>query len=450
MGCRIQNGNLGGVLMGKLTARLIKYYVSIIAALIITCFALSSIFLSLIYTKIEYTSLKNAAHEIYSSIKSNSSNSDILSNYQISSAFLIKDDSIRSLTSSKMGMMQMLRNMDISKLQEKGKYKNPMNEEFLYYKYPTELGDIIVLQNNKFSANFLNTTYIILLIVFLLAIIISIPVAAFVGKKITKPILELQKAALDITNGNFDIDVDVNTEDEIEELSNSIKNMAATLGKKDTLQRNFAANVSHDFKTPLSIIRNCSEAIYDDIISENDKKNYLKEIIQEVDRLNHLVMDILQLSKLQGGVNILEKQYFSLSEFLSGFQNTFKLLAYNKGMKLSVTSVDIEVYGDAKYLYRVVYNFIDNAIKFGDENTEVKVNACLIDKGVKVSVKNYGKGIDADMISDIWDRYYKSSKSGGMGLGLAICSEILKLHDFKYGVMSSPNKETEFYFIIPI
>jgi signal transduction histidine kinase len=149
-------------------------------------------------------------------------------------------------------------------------------------------------------------------------------------------------------------------------------------------------------------------------------------------------------------VNILEKQYFNLSEFLLGFQNTFKLLAYNKGMKLSVTSVDIEVYGDAKYLYRVMYNFIDNAIKFGNENTEVEVNAYLIDEGVRVSVKNYGKGIDADMISDIWDRYYKSSKSGGMGLGLAICSEILKLHDFKYGVMSSSGDETEFYYIIPI
>ena len=435
--------------MGRLAARLIKYYISIIISVILICFAASSIFLSLIYTKMEYASLKNAADELYNSIKSNDSKFDISDNYQISSAFLIKNDSVQSLTSSKMGMMQFMKNMDFSKLEEKGKYKNPMNEEFLYYKYSTDMGDIVVLQNNKFSSSFLSATYVILLLIFFVAVIISVPAAAYAGKKITKPILDLQKAATDITNGHFDVDIHVTTKDEIEDLSRSIKHMAETLKRKDIFQRNFAANVSHDFKTPLSIIRNYSEAVYDDMVDETDKKNYLKEIICEVDRLNILVMDILQLSKLQGGVNMLKKQYFSLSQFLFDFENVFNFLARNKGMELSITSPDIEVYGDTKYLHRAVYNFIDNAIKFGDENTKIEVNACIVNEGVKVSVINCGKGIDAGMIGDIWDRYYKSSKSGGAGLGLAICSEILKLHGFKYGVISVPSGKTEFYYIIP-
>jgi signal transduction histidine kinase len=439
----------GGNLMGKLTIRLIKYYISIITAVILICFIASSLFLSLIYTKMEYTFLKNAAHEYYNYVKNGSSNVEAINNYQVSSVFLVRNGSAQALTSSRMGMMQFVKNMDFSSLQEQGKYRNPMNEEFLYYKYSTDEGDIIVLQNNKFSTTFLKITYLILLLIFIFAILISIPVVAFVGKKLTQPILKLQKAAFDITNGHYKIDVDVNTKDEIEELSTSIKFMADTLERKNTLQRDFIANVSHDFKTPLSVIRNYSEAIYDDIVDKAQEKNYLKDIIQEVDRLNLLVMDILQLSKLQGGMNLLEKNYFNLSEFLLSFENAFKIFVVNKGIDLSITAPDIDIYGDVKYLYRVVYNFIDNAIKFSNENALVEVDASIVNDGIKVSIKNFGEGIDKNIINDIWDRYYKSSESGGMGLGLAISSEILKLHDFKYGVVSTKGAETEFYFIVP-
>lgn len=435
--------------MGKITIRLIKYYISIITAVILIIFIASSIFLSLIYTKMEYKNLKNAAYEMYDAIKSNSSTDELANNYQVSSAFLIKDGSATSLISSRAGMMQFIRNIDSSTMQEKGKFKNPMNEEFLYYKYSTDIGDVVVLQNNKFSETFLKTTYLILLLIFILAIFISIPVVAIIGKRLSEPILKLQEAALDITNGHYNIDVNVETKDELEELSNSIKNMALTLERKNTLQRDFIANVSHDFKTPLSVIRNYSEAIYDDVIDEVHKKSYVKDIIQEVDRLNLLVMDILQLSKLQGGMNILEKEYINLSEFLLSFQNTFKLILDSKNMQLSITAPVIEIYGDPKYLYRVVFNFIENAMKFSYANTTITVNASILKQGVKVSVINFGEGIDENIIYNIWDRYYKSSQSGGMGLGLAICSEILKLHEFKYGVVNAPGKETEFYFIIP-
>lgn len=435
--------------MGKLTRRLIKYYIFIITVVILICFIASSLFLSLVYTKMEYTSLNNAAHEFYNYVKAGSNNIDITNNYQISSAFLVKDGSVQPLTSSRMGIMQFVKNMDFSSLQEKGKYKNPMNEEFLYYRYSTDVGDIVVLQNNKFSAAFLKTTYLILLLIFILAIFISIPVVAFVGKRLTKPILKLQKAASDIANGDYKIDIDVKTDDEIEELSSSIKYMADTLERKNTLQREFIANVSHDFKTPLSIIRNYSEAIYDDILDEVQQKDYAKEIISEVDRLNLLVIDILQLSKLQGGMNLLEKDYFNLCEFLSSFENAFKIFAENKGIELSISALNVYIYGDEKYLYRVIYNFIDNAIKFSNEDSTVRVVASLSEDGIKVSIKNFGEGIDEKSVKDIWNRYYKSSESGGMGLGLAISSEILKLHDFKYGVVSTPGAETEFYFIVP-
>lgn len=294
-------------------------------------------------------------------------------------------------------------------------------------------------------------TYIILAIIFLTALLISIPIIALLGKRITEPVILLQKASLDITNGKFDVDVRVNTKDEIEELSKSIKYMAQVIEKKDIMQREFIANVSHDFKTPLSVIRNYSEAVYDDILEEKDKKQYIKEIIREVDRLNLLVMDILQLSKLQTGKDILKNEYFNLSEFMCNFQNTFKiqLLQKNIDFKIELPKSNIDVLGDSKYLNRVIYNFIDNAIKFSREQGSIILSAIETEQGFKVYVKDDGIGIDSKYIEDIWERYYKSVKSGGMGIGLAICSEILKLHSFEYGAVSKEGQGSEFYFIIP-
>ena len=232
--------------------------------------------------------------------------------------------------------------------------------------------------------------------------------------------------------------MDINTKDEIEELSKGIKVMAETIEKKNTMQRDFIANVSHDFKTPLSVIRNYSEAIYDDLLKEDEKKEFLKDIIKEVDRLNILVMDILELSKLQGSTDILKREYFNLSEFLLDFKSAFRMKLESKNIILNIKPLDydIEILADGNYLYRVIYNFIDNAIKFSREGGTVELYAKDEGEDIKISVRDKGIGIDNNYIDDIWKRYYKNKKSGGMGLGLAICSEILALHNFRYGVIS--------------
>lgn len=435
--------------MGKITKKLIKYFMYIITSVVLICFIISSIFLSKFYMDMQYNDLKYSAEKIYDLLKFNESNLEISSSTQTYTAFLIKEDSITPLSHSKMGMMPFLKNVDFKNLKEKGIFKNPMDNEFLYYKYNSDIGDIVIVQNNKFSSSYLNVTYGILLIVFLLALLLSLPFISSLGKKFTKPILQLQKASYDISQENFNIDIDIDTNDEIEDLSKSLKSMSENLEKKNILQKDFIANVSHDFKTPLSIIRNYSEAIYDDILDESDRKGYLKQIISEVDRLNSLVMDLLELSKLQGGAYSVHKEYFDLKEFLTSFSYAFKSIADNKNINIIVSSPDIQINADPKHLYRVLYNFIDNALKFSINNSEVKILASLNEDGVKISVKDYGIGIQTNVLKDVWSRYYKHSKSGGMGLGLAICSEILKLHGFTYGVKSTPNRETEFYFFVP-
>lgn len=124
-------------------------------------------------------------------------------------------------------------------------------------------------------------------------------------------------------------------------------------------------------------------------------------------------------------------------------------MIFKKNLSINCSSLPLCVNVDKKHLERVLYNFIDNAIKFSKENNKINILSTEETHHIKVSVVDYGIGIQSENLKDIWNRYYKDSQSGGMGLGLPICSEILKLHGFQYDVTSSPENGTEFYFLIP-
>lgn len=430
--------------MDKITRKLIKYFIFIIALIIAICLIVSSIFLSKFYLKQQYDGLQAAAKDVYNSLKSN----EPINNSSIS-AILIQDNNIIPLTQGKMGMMSFLRSASDNNFKTKGIFKNAMNAEFLYYKLQTDIGDIVVFQSNKYSSDYLNIVYIILFFIFIFSILLSIPLISYVGRKFTKPILKLEKVASSISKGDFDVDCSVETNDEIETLSESLNQMSIDLKKKYQLQRDFVANVSHDFKTPLSVIRSYSEAINDGLVDEKNLKKYSSDIINEVDRLNTLVMDLLQLSKLQDGAYSLNKEFINLSDFVDECVNYFKPIIAEKNISIVSSTVPLEICADKKYLQRVLYNFIDNAVKFSDEYSKIEIFTSELNNYIKLSVKDYGVGIESHLLTDIWDKYYKNSQSGGMGLGLAICKEILKMHGFQYDVTSCDESGTEFYFLIP-
>jgi signal transduction histidine kinase len=454
--------------MERITKKFIKYFLYIILMVLIISFAGSSIFLSRFYMDEQYKELEITAKDIYSAINENS----VYRNSAVK-AVLIRGTSIVPIMGQgygKMGMggMNFFKNIDYDNLSLKGEYKHGEGENYLYYNYETELGNIIVFKNRISISEYLKIVYIILFVVLLVGIILSIPFISYLGKKFTKPIIKLQKASMQIAEGNYSFDINVNSNDEIEDLSKSLNYMADEIEKKHTLQKDFIANVSHDFKTPLSIIRNYSEAIGDGILEQDDVKEYSKEIIDEVDRLNGLVMDLLELSKFQGGKITINRDYFNLKEFLERCSLKFNSIIKDKNITMIVCCPEIQIYADSNSLSRVIYNFIQNAIKFSEDNSRIEIYVYsvnlgdktigemneenIIDKNkgdMKVCVKDNGIGIDEKMIKDIWNRYYKHSQSGGMGLGLAISSEILKLHEFQYGVESTGGNGSEFYFIIP-
>ncbi|KCZ69715.1 sensor histidine kinase [Clostridium sporogenes] len=335
--------------MGKLTGKLIRNFMTIISIVIVISLIFISMLLPYIYNNMQFKDLKAVSNEIYKSLNNYDNYEDEISKYEIDFIILSKNGEDKIFTSGTLPGKGMLKNINIDTLSQKGKYAMHKGaSEFLYYKNKTDLGDIIVFKNNRLSSQFIKATYIVLISIFFLAIFISIPIVSFLGKKLTNPIIKLEKASLDITQGNFNIDVDnIKTKDEIEELSKSIKIMAKELENKNIMQKNFIANVSHDFKTPLSVIRNYSEAIYDNIIDENEKTDYAKEIINEVDRLNGLVMDIMQLSKLQRGKDLLKKEYFLVDDFLFSFKDVFKIPLNKKNIKLliRVTDKNIKILG---------------------------------------------------------------------------------------------------------
>lgn len=454
MGRRLQAAAvIGGYGMGKLTKRLIKYFTGLIAVVGLTCIILSSVFLSVIYTNIQYGDMKEAAGKLYKAAEEGGQYSSTISDYQLSNAFLIKDGRVTNLAGSvmMMGMSGYMLNLDFDNLREKGRFETLRGGEFLYYRYSGPAGDIVVVQNNRFSTNYMLYTYIILGVIFATALILSIPVSAYLGKRITEPVIELQKASMEITKGKFEMDVNVDTGDEIEDLAKSLKTMAGSLEQKFIMQRDFIANVSHDFKTPLSVIRGYSEAIHDGLADDKTRERYTGEILSEVDRLNFLVTELLELSKLQSGKEALNMERLSVNGFLGSFTSAFELQLEKKSMKLGINLLDedAQILADRKYLHRIVYNFLENAVKFCGDCGVISLNADRTEEGVRISVKDNGPGIAPAYLEHIWERYYKGARSGGMGLGLAISSELLKLHGFSYGVESSLGKGSEFYFTAP-
>jgi signal transduction histidine kinase len=430
--------------LSKINKRLVKYFIGIITFVVVICFIGSSLFLSRFYRSYQFNLLENTARDIYVSLEEGSQYQSFDVN-----AVVVNNGQMYFLGKNRMGIMHFLRNVDYSAMNQKGEITVPNGETFLYYKSETELGYIISFKSSAELSEYLNIVYIILLLVFVTSIILCIPVITYLGNKFTRPILKLQRASKGIAEGAFNVDMEVDTKDEIEELSLSLKLAAHELEKKYSMQRDFIANVSHDFRTPISIIRNYAEAISDNMVDNKSREEYSKVIISEVDRLNSMVGDILKLSKLKEGGYALNKEWFGLSEFLIECRSKFLNIAHDKSIELELSESNIEAYGDVTYLSRVMYNFIENALKFSNKDSKIEISLSSISEGIKVSVKDFGIGIEEEMINDIWNRYYKHSQSGGMGLGLPISSEILKLHGFSYGVESEIGKGSEFYFIIP-
>ena len=302
----------------------------------------------------------------------------------------------------------------------------------------------------------MNTLKEQLVYVSILIIMLSFVIAYFVSKKISNPIEKINESAKKMAKGEYnEVFVSDSGIDEINELSKTLDSTSRELAKTENLRKELLANVSHDLKTPLTMIKAYAELVRDFSYKDKEKReSNLAVIISETDRLNLLVNDILELSKIQSNNVSLDIESFNLDLFIKEIIKRYDIYVLNEGYTIIYEEIDdIYISADKKRLEQVFYNLINNALNYTGDDKKVIIK--VIDKvdNIRVEIIDTGKGIKKEDIEYIWDKYYKADKTysrtnKGTGIGLSIVKTILVAHNFNYGVMSKRNKGTTFYFEI--
>lgn len=275
----------------------------------------------------------------------------------------------------------------------------------------------------------------------------------FVSLQISLPLSRISRNTKMLPSGQFFMRVRHNEYTEIKQLTYNLNKASEEICKTENLRKDLMANISHDLRTPLTMIKAYAEMIRD--LSGNipeKRERHIEVIISEADRLTSLVSDILDLSKLQSGTEILDVRRFNFSEHLEELISRFASMeAKDYNIHLNKES-DIEIMADVSRIDQVVYNLISNAINHTGEDKNITVNLYRVsDKKARFSVVDTGKGIPEEELPRIWERYYKASlrdkrSSTGTGLGLSIVKGVLESHAFRFGVQSELGKGSTFWF----
>ena len=293
-----------------------------------------------------------------------------------------------------------------------------------------------------------------LIYITLIAILIASIIATYLSRRLTDPIVEITKKAK-MLGVNKNITFYKNGIKEIDDLAETLNYAQKELSKTDELRRDLMANVSHDLKTPLTMIKAYSEMVRDISYKDDVKRNgHLNIIISETDRLNTLINDILLLSKAEANVEELNIESFNLVDEINTIINRYEIIKETEHYNIIYSGPKKAIIkGDKKRIDQVIYNLINNAINYTGKDKTVKVKVESNKDKYVVKIIDSGKGIKKEDIKYIWNRYYKNEKNHkrnvvGTGLGLSIVKSILEEHNFNYGVESKIDKGTTFYFEI--
>ncbi len=284
--------------------------------------------------------------------------------------------------------------------------------------------------------------------------IIALIIAVLLSKLITKPIVKMNESAKKLAEGNYNVDFNGKGYREIGELADTLNYASQELAKTDRLQKELISNVSHDLRTPLTMIKGYSEMMRD-IPDENTPEN-AQIIIDETTRLSELVNDMLDLSKIQSGTRKPSKEEFSITEILNATLKRYEKLTMQDGYRIDVyTDQDVSVVADRGMILQVIYNLINNAINYTGEDKYVSVRQTVDNAKVRISITDSGDGISPEDMGNIWERYYRVDKihkraTIGTGLGLSIVKGILESHGATYGVCSKLGHGTTFWFELDI
>ena len=327
-----------------------------------------------------------------------------------------------------------------------GTVLNESNDAYLYIDYSTEI-----------AATAMGTMRIQLIMISVIVIFLALVISALLSMKLTKPITQITKAAQRMAMGDFSVNFKGEySYAEMYALAETLDYAKEEIGKSDELQKEVLANVTHDLKTPLTMIKSYA-CMIQEISGDNPEKRakHTQVIIDESDRLTSLVNDILNLSKIRSGMDSLKISNFNLSEFIHEVLERFSYLTETQGYTITRDiEDDLFTEADAEKIEQVIYNLVGNAVNYTGEDKKIAVGLKRTDKGLRFTVSDTGRGIPEEEIKTIWDRYYRSSETHkrpirGTGLGLSIVKTILLKHGFEFGVESEVGKGSTFYVIFP-
>ena len=293
-----------------------------------------------------------------------------------------------------------------------------------------------------------------LMIITAFLIVIAFIISLFLSRRIARPITRITSSAEQLAKGNFNTKFDGRGYLESQTLADTLTYAEKELSRVDTMQRDLIANVSHDLRTPLTMLKAYAEMIRDLSGDNPVKRNeHLEIIINETDRLAMLVNDILDLSKLESGRQKLNPTEFGIRGKLTEIIDRFKGISEKQGYEIQFApDKEITVCCDVVKIEQVIYNLINNAINYTGEDKKVYVRQINQPDGVLIEVEDTGDGIEEEKIKLIFDKYYRSENHKrevvGTGLGLSIVKAVLKLHNYDYGVRSTLGKGSVFWFRI--
>jgi signal transduction histidine kinase len=306
--------------------------------------------------------------------------------------------------------------------------------------------------SDRFIATF-NTNYYTLLFVVILNVLFII----LYYVQVHRPIKDINTAILEYGKGNFAYRIEPMFDDEIGNLAVSLDYMAKKLNEMDQYQQDFLSNISHDFRSPLTSIKGYLEAIADGTIPPEQQGRYINIMLFETDRLTKLTSNILTLNEMDPKSVRLECSNFDINSLMRHTIETFEGRCKKQKIQFQLTfpGEALYVYGDKGKIGQIIYNLIDNAIKFSPENSCIFVNVRVKGEKAIISIKDNGCGIDKESLGKIFDRFYKSDTSRGKdkkgsGLGLAIVKEILLAHNENIDVVSTVGVGTEFTFTLQL
>lgn len=328
------------------------------------------------------------------------------------------------------------------------------HSDLLYAKIATlsDGSEIMVVADTRISPldSMVATLKTQLLFCTIVTVVVSLIVSFFVARHISKPIEKINKSAKVFASGDFSAKFDGKGYREIEELNDTLNFASSELGKVENLRRELMANVSHDMRTPLTMIVGYSEVMRD-IPGENNPEN-VQVIIDEANRLTNFVNSVLDLSKLQNGMEKFEFCELDITEILENSAERYRKLLSDTGLVVNLKADEhVLVVADETKITQVIHNLCDNAVNYAKTPKEITIRQTITKNTVKIEISDNGDGIDPKELPYIWDRYYKSDKShkrnvAGSGIGLSIVKEILKNHSARFGVESKKNVGSTFWF----